>query len=198
MFQRRFLRSTGSVPRRGRAAREAWEERQEVSGETGTGSSLPSRPGSARWADSLPSFEAGTKLATRKAINKCLTATRERIPGLVAGAGDLTGNTGVDLGTGVEAQSHAHPGGMQVHFGIREHGHGRRDERMALHGGVLPVGGTFFVFSGLCRPSVRLGHSQGPMSSTSSPTTRSAWPRWPRPTSPSSSLRRCGQCRAYV
>jgi transketolase len=143
--------------RRGRAAREAWEQRQEVSVEDQDRFEACLRGrGLQGWAGSLPSFEAGTKLATRKAINKCLTATRERIPGLVAGAGDLTGNTGVDLGAGVEAQSHAHPGGMQVHFGIREHAMAAAMNGMALHGGVLPVGGTFFVFSDYARPSVRL------------------------------------------
>jgi transketolase len=143
--------------RRGRAAREAWEERQEVSADDRDRFEACLRGRGLRgWADSLPSFEAGTKLATRKAINKCLTATRERIPGLVAGAGDLTGNTGVDLGTGVEVQSHAQPGGMQVHFGIREHAMAAAMNGMALHGGVLPVGGTFFVFSDYARPSIRL------------------------------------------
>ncbi len=143
--------------RRGQAAREAWEERQAVSGGDRErfeaclrGRGLPG------WADSLPSFEAGGKLATRKAINKCLTATRGQIPGLVVGAGDLTGNTGVDLGAGAEAQSHAHPGGAQVHFGIREHAMAATMNGMALHAGVLPVGGTFFVFSDYARPAVRL------------------------------------------
>ena len=112
--------------------------------------------GLAGWADSLPSFEAGTKLATRKAINKCLTATAAGIPGLIAGAGDLTGNTGVDLGAAAEVQSHAHPGGTQLHFGIREHAMASTMNGMALHGGVLPVGGTFFVFSDYARPGIRL------------------------------------------
>src|SRR5208283_1105642 len=112
--------------------------------------------GLAGWAESLPSFEAGTKLATRKAINKCLTATSGKIPGLVVGAGDLTGNTGTDLGAGAEIQSHGHPGGTQVHFGIREHAMAASMNGMALHGGVLPVGGTFFVFSDYARPAVRL------------------------------------------
>jgi transketolase len=74
----------------------------------------------------------------------------------MAGAGDLTGNTGVDLGSGVEVQSRAHPGGIQVHFGIREHAMAATMNGMALHGGVLPVGGTFFVFSDYARPAVRL------------------------------------------
>ncbi len=104
----------------------------------------------------MPSFEAGSKMATRKAINKCLTATAAGIPGLIAGAGDLTGNTGVDLGAAGAVQDHAHPGGDQVHFGIREHAMAAAMTGMALHGGVLPVGGTFFVFSDYARPSVRL------------------------------------------
>jgi len=143
--------------RRGRAEREAWERRQTVStGDRERFEACLHGRGLPGWADGLPSFEAGTKLATRKAINKCLTATSGRIPGLVAGAGDLTGNTGTDLGGGAEVQSHAHPGGTQVHFGIREHAMAASMNGMALHGGVLPVGGTFFVFSDYCRPAVRL------------------------------------------
>ncbi len=143
--------------RRGLAEREAWEKRQAVSaGDRERFEACLSGRGLPGWADSLPSFEAGTKLATRKAINKCLTATSGQIPGLVVGAGDLTGNTGVDLGSGAEVQSHAHPGGTQVHYGIREHAMAAAMTGMALHGGVLPVGGTFFVFSDYCRPAVRL------------------------------------------
>jgi transketolase len=143
--------------RRGRAAREAWEGRQAVSlaDHEKFEACLRGR-GLVGWADALPSFEAGTKMATRKAINKCLTATSGNIPGLIAGAGDLTGNTGTDLGAGAEMQSHAHPGGAQLHFGIREHAMASSMTGMALHGGVLPVGGTFFVFSDYCRPAVRL------------------------------------------
>ncbi|MGD0943886.1 MAG: transketolase [Acidimicrobiales bacterium] len=147
----------GECARRGRAAREAWEHRRAVSVADKDrfeaclrGAGLPG------WAEALPSFEAGTKMATRKAINKCLTATATAIPGLMAGAGDLTGNTGVDLGAGAEVQSHERPGGIQLHFGIREHAMAAAMNGMALHGGLLPVGGTFFVFSDYARPSIRL------------------------------------------
>jgi len=141
----------------GRKAREAWEERQKVSGADRArfeacllGRGLPG------WEGGLPSFEAGTKLATRKAVNKCLTATVDQIPGLIAGAGDLTGNTGVDLGAGAGVQSHADPGGRQLHYGIREFAMAASMTGMALHGGVVPVGGTFFVFSDYARPAIRL------------------------------------------
>ena len=143
--------------RRGQMARQDWERRLAVSvADRDSFEACLRGHGLPGWSDSLPVFEAGTKLATRKAVNKCLTATAERIPGLVVGAGDLTGNTGVDLGAGVEVQSHASPGGRQVHFGIREHAMAAAMNGMALHGGVLPVGGTFFVFSDYARPSVRL------------------------------------------
>ncbi len=107
------------------------------------------------WSAKLPVFEAGTSLATRVAFNRCLTATDEMIPGLVAGAADLTGNTGVKLQDTVN-QSAQDPEGDQIHYGIREHAMGAAMTGMARHGGVLPVGGTFFIFSDYMRPAVRL------------------------------------------
>ena len=82
-------------------------------------------------------------------------ASYDSVPGLVAGAADLTGNTGVKL-DGAERQSPEHPGGRQLYFGIREHAMGASLVGMACHGGVIPVGGTFFVFSDYLKPSLRL------------------------------------------
>ncbi|HYA67418.1 MAG TPA: transketolase, partial [Acidimicrobiales bacterium] len=107
------------------------------------------------WAEKLPTFEVGTAMATRVALNHCINATADVIPGLVAGSGDLTGNTGVKLSDGVTQSAEA-PGGAQLHYGIREHAMGGVMTGMARHGGVLPVGGTFFVFSDYMRPAVRL------------------------------------------
>ncbi|MGH9047613.1 MAG: transketolase-like TK C-terminal-containing protein, partial [Acidimicrobiales bacterium] len=107
------------------------------------------------WEAKIPTFEAGEDLATRRAINKCINATIGVIPGLVAGAADLTENTGVQL-EGGERQSPEHPGGRQLYFGIREHAMGAAMTGMAMHGGILPVGGTFFTFSDYMRPAVRL------------------------------------------
>ena len=112
------------------------------------------------WADDLPSFEAGTEVATRHAVNTCIDATAARLPGLLAGSADLTGNNGVKV-KGAEIQSRETPGGIQVHYGIREHGMGSVMNGMAQHGGVLPVGGTFFVFSDYMRPAVRLAALTG-------------------------------------
>ena len=106
------------------------------------------------WLDALPTFEPGEQLATRQAIQKVLVATKDLVPALVSGAADLTGNTGTKIDEA--AQSAAEPGGRQVFYGVREHGMGAALVGMARHGGVLPVGGTFFVFFDYMKPAVRL------------------------------------------
>jgi transketolase len=112
------------------------------------------------WADDLPGFEAGTQLATRHAINQCIDATAAKLPGLLAGSADLTGNNGVKV-KGAEMQSRQTPEGIQVHYGIREHAMAAAMNGMAQHRGVLPLGGTFFCFSDYMRPSVRLASLTG-------------------------------------
>ncbi len=107
------------------------------------------------WEDALPTFEQGEKIATRQAIAKVLSACVPTFPGLVSGAADLTGNTGTKLADAVQ-QTKESPGGRQVYYGIREHAMGAALVGMARHGGILPVGGTFFVFLDYMRPPVRL------------------------------------------
>ncbi len=115
----------------------------------------------AGWSEALPHVEVGGKpVATRVFIQTVINATATSVPGLVSGAADLTGNTGTVL-QGAEVQSAASPGGRQVHYGIREHAMGAAMVGMALHGGVLPVGGTFFVFSDYMKPAVRLAALSG-------------------------------------
>ena len=107
------------------------------------------------WQDLLPTFAAGDKIATRVAVEKAFNAISPRLPGLMIGAADLTGNTGTKL-AGAEPQTPLTPAGQQVYYGVREHAMGSAMVGMALHGGVLPVGGTFFVFLDYMRPPVRL------------------------------------------
>jgi transketolase len=103
----------------------------------------------------LPRFEVGESLATRVASGKVLAALADTVPALLVGGADLTGNTGTTFDAdGV--QSRDEPGGRQLYYGIREHAQAAALNGMALHGGVLPVGGTFFVFSDYMRPAVRL------------------------------------------
>jgi transketolase len=86
---------------------------------------------------------------------KTLTACRDTIPAIISGAADLTGNTGTKVGGAVNLSTE-HRDGRQIHFGIREHGMGASLIGMAAHGGVIPLGGTFFVFSDYARPTLRL------------------------------------------
>lgn len=117
-------------------------------------------PAPAGWDASLPVFGEDAGLATRQAFQKVLEACRDSLPAVVSGAADLTGNTGAKL-DGKNPFTAASPGGRQVYFGIREHAMGAALVGMALHGGVIPVGGTFFVFADYMRPSIRLAALSG-------------------------------------
>ncbi|PIE31776.1 MAG: transketolase [Ilumatobacter coccineus] len=148
------------VADKGAAARAAWHERN-----TDLGPEWDAawhHTGLEGWDQDLPSYELGDTVATRQAVQAAIQATEAVLPGLVSGSADLTGNTGTRLAQ-AEAQSADQPGGHQVYYGIREHGMGSAMVGMALHGGVIPVGGTFFAFLDYMRPAVRLAAlSQAP------------------------------------
>ena len=114
-----------------------------------------SEPSGEAISSSMPAFAADSTLATRQAIQQCIEASASVLPGLLIGSADLTGNTGVKVKS-VGAQSKQLPTGQQVYFGIREHAMGAAMVGMALHGGTVPVGGTFFVFADYMRPAIRL------------------------------------------
>lgn len=141
---------------RGREERDAWTKRVEAFGGDRVlyDDTLAAR-GCLGWETALPSWEVGASVATRVASGAVLQALAEVVPALLAGGADLTSNTGTVLeGHGV--QSRADPAGRQLYFGVREHAMAATMNGMALHGGVVPVGGTFLVFSDYNRPSIRL------------------------------------------
>ncbi|MCY3850789.1 MAG: transketolase [Acidimicrobiaceae bacterium] len=146
---------------KGRAAREAWQQR--VAAFDGDRASLESQlsgTGLPGWEESLPTFHAGDSIATRKASNVALQALSSVVPGLSGGGADLTGNTGTVIKDhGIF--SAADPGGRQIYFGVREHGMGSIANGMALHGGSIPVVGTFLVFADYMRAAVRLAAISG-------------------------------------
>ena len=140
----------------GRKLRQEWNDRFDAwEGDGAVWQACQAGRGVEGWTEKLPTFEPGTKLATRLAMNQCIEASAELIPGLFVGAADLTRNTGVKLEDAVD-QSSRSPEGTQVHYGVREHAMGGVMNGLALHGGVLPIGGTFFIFSDYMRPAVRL------------------------------------------
>ena len=141
---------------RGASERSAWQARMDtVPHDRAEWDACWQATGMAGWIEALPHFELGDSIATRVAIEKAFNATLHLMPGLMTGAADLTGNTGTKL-TGQAAQSAKDPGGRQIHYGVREHAMGSTMVGMAMHGGVLPAGGTFFVFLDYMRPPVRL------------------------------------------
>jgi transketolase len=145
---------------KGRAARAEWQGRFDAHfaanpGDRAIWEACWGRTGLEGWEKDVPHFQLGEKLATRQAIQKSINATLPKMPGIVSGAADLTGNTGTKLDN-AEIQSAEHPGGRQLHFGIREHAMGASMNGMAAHGGIIPLGGTFFCFSDYERPAIRL------------------------------------------
>jgi transketolase len=149
-----------AVPR-GRAWREDWEKRMSGwRGDREEWDAVWSNRGRPGWQDKLPKWKAGESIATRQSANKSLNAVAADVPGLVAGGADLTGNTGTKLDD-TPLQAKDHPEGRAMAFGVREHGMGGVMTGMSLHGGVIPIGGTFFVFSDYMRGSVRLAAISG-------------------------------------
>jgi transketolase len=148
--------------RRGRDEREAWEKRLAAldSRERDVYDACLAQRGLPGWDEALPSWQPGDNVATRKASGACFQALADVVPGLIGGGADLTGNTGTVLKDhGVQTLDA--PDGRQIHFGVREHGMAGVMNGMAAHGGVIPVGGTFFIFSDYMRPAVRLAAMSG-------------------------------------
>jgi transketolase len=95
------------------------------------------------------------KLATRQSSQKVLEKLLSIVPGLVGGSADLTGSNGTLAKTSVVIKP-AEFVGNYIHYGVREHGMAAAMNGLALHGGIVPYGGTFLVFSDYCRPAIRL------------------------------------------
>ena len=123
------------------------------------------------WDADLPTFPADPKgVATRKASEAVMQSLAVKLPELMGGSADLNPSTFTVLkGHGdfqsTEASAHGAQGtsggpwgyeGRNVHFGVREHGMGAAVNGMALHGGLIPYGSTFLIFSDYMRPAVRL------------------------------------------
>jgi transketolase len=108
------------------------------------------------WRDLLPVFSPDDgSIATRKASGAVLNAIAGALPTLVGGSADLAPSNKTRL-QGYDDFQRETPAGRNLHFGVREHAMGGILNGMALHGGLLPYGGTFLVFSDYMRPTVRL------------------------------------------
>lgn len=112
------------------------------------------------WDDALnalkdKAIEEHTKVATRKASQMCLENIVQYIPQIIGGSADLAASnlTFVD---GMKTITATDYNGNNIMYGIREHAMGAIMNGLSLHGGVIPYGGTFFVFSDYMRPAMRL------------------------------------------
>jgi transketolase len=145
---------------RGTAARRAWLKRLakhplRAEFERVVASRLPET-----WHEAMAALKAEfadtrPALATRQASQRALAALVPTIPELVGGSADLTSST-LTMVRGMAPVAPGSYGGRYVHYGIREHGMAACMNGLALHGGLLPYAGTFFVFSDYMRPALRL------------------------------------------
>jgi len=161
--------ATAAIRARGEEASSAWDRKMDAYSAT-----YPSEASALRqvlageltsgWDKSLPEFEASEKgLATRAASGKIVAALTDSLPELVGGSADLTGSNKTKL-PGVSdfrMESQEALPSRNVYWGIREHAMAAAVNGMALHGGVVPFGATFLVFSDYMRPSIRLGALMG-------------------------------------
>ena len=99
--------------------------------------------------------ETRPKLATRQSSQKALEALVPAVPELVGGSADLTGSN-LTLVKGMGVVTPGNYGGRYIHYGVREHVMAAAMNGMAVHGGIIPYGGTFLVFSDYMRPAIRL------------------------------------------
>jgi transketolase len=152
---------------RGKDARSAWEKRAKTHPEAASGLLHGALNGAAQQA--IAAAMSGVKsdfcasppkLATRQASQKVLEALIPALPGLIGGSADLSGSNG----TRTKHHAAISPGnfaGNYIHYGVREHGMAAAMNGLALHGGIVPYGGTFLTFSDYCRPAIRLSALMG-------------------------------------
>lgn len=106
------------------------------------------------WEASVPTFPTDKAVATRNAGQIVMNAIGSKVQSIFGGAADLTASTKTIFKD--SANFHIDPAGRNVFFGVREFGMCAMVNGMAAHGGTIPFGSTFFVFSDYCRPAMRL------------------------------------------
>lgn len=107
------------------------------------------------WDQGLPQFEDGKAMATRVSSGEVLQSLAKNLPNLIGGSADLADSTKTLMKV-AKSQSQDEPTGRNMHYGIREHAMAALVNGAELHGGVIPFGATFFVFTDYMRPSLRI------------------------------------------
>ena len=160
-----ILHQWRQLGKRGAAPRKAWQARLKASDrrtdfEAANAGLLP-----LDWTGALDTFKdaqiaSGKAVATRKASEAVLEIINEKIPNTIGGSADLTGsnNTKSPRMVSVTADNFE---GDYIYYGVREHAMAAAMNGIALHGGLIPYGGTFLVFSDYARPAMRLSALMG-------------------------------------
>ena len=152
---------------RGAGAREAWEGRLgKLSGAKQAefarvmAGDMPAKLPGAINAFKKAQSELAAKVATRKSSELVLEVVNAVVPETLGGSADLTGSNNT-LTKGLGTFDAENRGGRYVHYGIREHGMAAAMNGMAVHGGVVPYGGTFLCFADYARGAMRLSSEMG-------------------------------------
>jgi len=147
---------------RGAEERASWIERLEASGHKQAFlARLSGKPDESWLKPHLDSLLANPpKVATRKASEMALEAINSAVPSTIGGSADLTGSNNTKT-KALEPLTPENYAGRYIYYGIREFGMAAAMNGMALHGGVIPYGGTFLVFTDYARPAIRLSALQG-------------------------------------
>ena len=147
------------VGRRGAAARADWTKRHAAADSADFDTAMRGDYSAAvndaivGWKETLAADPQ--KIATRVASQKAIEALLPACPALFGGSADLTGSNNT-RGGGQDIFDRTNPAGTYIHYGVREHCMAAAMNGIALHGGAIPYGGTFLVFTDYCRPSIRL------------------------------------------
>jgi transketolase len=155
------------VGAQGAGARRAWEQRAAaLEGPARDWLAAPLE-GSARRAVAAAFSEARAEfaaapqaIATRVASQRLLDKLVPALPCLIGGSADLTTSNGTKIKQHVVVKAGAFAGNY-IHYGVREHAMAAAMNGLALHGGIIPYGGTFLVFTDYCRPAIRLSALMG-------------------------------------
>ena len=144
---------------------QAWSKRHAAANAQGefdrvVSGELPEKLAGTIQAFKRDASEKAQSLATRQSSGNTLDALAPVMAELIGGSADLTGSNNTKAKSQAIIKKGAY-GGAYIHYGVREHGMAAAMNGMALHGGIIPYGGTFLTFTDYCRPSIRLSALMG-------------------------------------
>jgi transketolase len=160
-----ILNAWRTVGSRGASLRKEWEQRLATSPQKAEFNRITSGALPASFDEVVATYKKELAknspwIATRNSSQNALDVINAAVPETIGGSADLTGSNNTKS-KDMKALTATDYGARYVYYGIREHGMAAAMNGMALHGGVIPYGGTFLTFTDYCRPSIRLSALMG-------------------------------------